>query len=195
MKTMLSQWIAGLSASLVIGVLNAGAQATTADYERALGLRERWQYLTENVADPATWMGDTHRFYYRKTVKGGFEFVMVDAETRQKQPAFDHARLAAGLSKATGERHAALRLPFNTFRVGDQERTIEVRVDDTTWSCRIADYVCREIDPRGGRQPRGFGVVRDLEAPADNSPKRSPDGKWEAFVENFNLAVRPRGGQ
>ncbi len=47
--------------------------------------------------------------------------------------------------------------------------------------------------PRAG-QPRAFGVVRDLAIAADNGPRRSPDGKWEAYVENFNIAVRPVGG-
>ena len=42
---------------------------------------------------------------------------------------------------------------------------------------------------RGG-QPRSFGTNRDTAVAPDNRPKRSPDGRWEAFVSNFNVVVR-----
>jgi hypothetical protein len=71
------------------------AHPNVADHEQALGLRSSWSVLTENVAEPAQWIEGTHRFVYRKTVPGGFQFVVMDAETKQKQPAFDHQRRAS----------------------------------------------------------------------------------------------------
>ncbi len=185
-------WMAVAAASLVLGAASAGAQGTAADYDRALGLRERWQYLTENLPDPAVWIENTSRFHYRKTVRGGFQFVVVDAETRQKRPAFDHERLAAGLSKLLGEPVTALRLPFASFRFVDAERSIEMNSSGRAWTCRVSDYECTTRDPRAGRQPRSFGTVRDLEVPADNRPKPSPNGQFEAYVLNHNVAVRER---
>ena len=82
----------------------AAAQVAPADYDRAMGLRDRWIYLTENVGDPVTWIDGTARFYYRKSVKGGFQFVVYDAQTQQRQPAFDHDKLAAALGTSTGAR-------------------------------------------------------------------------------------------
>jgi dipeptidyl aminopeptidase/acylaminoacyl peptidase len=170
-----------------------GAPPTLADYDRALGLRDRWTHLTENLPEPATWIENTGRFHYRKTVKGGFQFVVVDAATLGKQPAFDHARLAAGLSKATGETYSALRLPFHGFEFTKDQQSIEVELDESGWTCRLSDYVC-EKKPQE-HQPRGFGVVRDSKIPADNSPKPSPDGRWEALVENYNVVLRPAGAR
>src|SRR5687768_9703123 len=86
-------------------VAPAAAQGTRADYERALGLDDKYRYLTVNVPDPATWVANSSRFYYRKSVKGGHEFVMMDAETRQRTPAFDHQRVADALAKETGGKH------------------------------------------------------------------------------------------
>ena len=100
MGSTMRVWASSFLIALVAAA-DARAQVTAADYDRAMGLRDRWMYLTEGVADPATWIDGTSRFYYRKTVKGGFQFVMVDAQTQQRQPAFDHDRLAAGLSAAT----------------------------------------------------------------------------------------------
>ena len=121
------------------GAANAGAQVTAADYDRAMGLRDRWLYLTEGVADPATWIDGTSRFYYRKTIKGGFQFVIVDAQTQQRQPAFDHDRLAAGLSAATGQSYTSLRLPFETFRFANGERSIDITITDSAWTCQIPE--------------------------------------------------------
>ncbi len=64
-------------------VVSGAAQAapSVADYQRSLGLREQWMTLTENIAWPAQWQDDG-RFYYRKTVPGGFAFVSADCGRR-----------------------------------------------------------------------------------------------------------------
>ncbi len=182
---------------MLSGAANAGAQVTATDYDRAMGLRDRWLYLTEGVADPATWIDGTSRFYYRKTAKGGFQFVIVDAQTQQRQPAFDHDRLAAGLSAAIGQSYTGLRLPFETFRFANGERSMEITVNESAWTCQIPEYTCASRQGGGGRggQPRSFGTVRDTAVAPDNRPKRSPDGKLEALVSNYNVVVRPVNGR
>ena len=170
-------------------------QASAADYDRSLNLRDAWMYLTENVADPGEWLGKSNRYVYRKTVPGGFQFVLFDAATQQKTALFDQDRMAQGLSKATGEAHTGLRLPFAVAHPVEDGKELEFSWEEgVVWRCRLSDYVCT-LQSRGhGHQPRGFGVVRDLKVPANNQPKPSPDGKWEAFVQNYNIVVRPIGG-
>ena len=68
----------------------AAAQGTPADYARAQKLRATYESLAVDIAGPATAIGKTHRFWYRKTVRGAEQFVVVDADTQQRQPAFDH---------------------------------------------------------------------------------------------------------
>jgi dipeptidyl aminopeptidase/acylaminoacyl peptidase len=175
---------------------DAAAQVTKADYERAQGLREKYRFLTTGVADGAAWIGKTNRFTYRRSVAGGYEFVVVDADTRQKQPAFDHERLAAALGKATGGKHTAVRLPFNNFTFADDERGIEMSIEQERWRCNLQDYSCKKNEPpplRAGML-RGFGgPVRNPDAAPEIRPRTSPDGKWEAVVQNYNLAIRPVG--
>ena len=65
-----------------------------------VALRNKFQALAVNIPDRVNWIESTSRFWYRKSVKGGNEFVLVDAETLAKKPAFDHERLAAALSAA-----------------------------------------------------------------------------------------------
>src|SRR5215470_9428349 len=87
-------------------------QISPADYTRSEGLRDAWMYLTNNVADPPRWIGNTGKFVYRKTVPGGFRFVVTDVSTGVKRPAFDQERIAAALNRASGSSYTALRLPF-----------------------------------------------------------------------------------
>jgi dipeptidyl aminopeptidase/acylaminoacyl peptidase len=176
----------------------AAAQVTQADYERAQGLRERYQYLTVNVPEAAAWVANTHRFYYRKSVAGGFSFVMMDARSGRKTPAFDHERLAAALTKETGRPHEALRLPFSTVRLSPEGGTMEFSTGPSErWRCTLADYACRRDDPpslRPGTLRGVNGPVRDPNAARAEPPRRSPDGKWEVIALDYNLAVRPAGG-
>lgn len=94
----------------VFAATAAYGQGTLADYERAAGLREAAQNLAVNIPERATWIGTTSRFWYRKSVKGGQEFVVVDAGTLEKKPAFDHEKLAASLSKVSGQSYTAQKL-------------------------------------------------------------------------------------
>ena len=167
--------------SLVVAA-SASAQVTRADYERAMGLADHYEYFTVNVPESATWVPNSTRFYYRKSVKGGHEFVMMDAETRQRTPAFDHQRLAEALARELGGKYTPIRLPFSEFTFADRERRIDFSVERVRWQCDLSTYACRQVGPPAGfAGRRGLGgPVRDSEAPRNDEPKQSPDGKWEA---------------
>ena len=158
-----------------------GAQGTAADYERANGLRAKYEGLVANVPGTVTWIENTHRFWYRKITRGGFEFVMVDADTQRKAPAFDHQKIAAALSKATGKSYSATTLPFTNITIADDEKTLEGTFDGASWSCTLTDYICSPAEPRRRTE--------------NTRPRVSPDKKWEAVINNFNIAVRPVGGR
>ncbi|MBS1788798.1 MAG: DPP IV N-terminal domain-containing protein [Acidobacteria bacterium] len=175
------------------------AQGTLADYERAAGLREKYVGVARNLAERANWIEKTNRFWYRKAVKGGNEFVLWDAETLAKRPAFDHERLAAALSAATGEKYTALKLPFQEITFVDGEKAITFTVGETRWRCELADYTFKKLpaDERFGQRRGGIPLSTGLPGPRYNFPqtnaKVSPDGKWEAWVNNFNVWVRAKG--
>ena len=64
---------AGLFAGLAL------AQGTLADYQRGQGLQTKAQGLVVNVPGTPNWIGDSDRLWYSRAVKGGTEFVIVDA--------------------------------------------------------------------------------------------------------------------
>ncbi len=174
-----------LLATLILAPTAASARGTAADYERANSLRSKYESLTSNVPGPASWIEKTSRFWYRKSVKGGNQFVVYDAETKQKRPAFDHERLAASLSAATGSKYTAATLPFNTIGFADNERTLDVTFDGAGWTCGLTDYACKKVEP-GERGPGGGrgGAPSQGRRAEDTRPRVSPDKKWEALINN-----------
>ena len=186
----------------------AQAQGIVTDYARAITLRDRYQGLAIDVPEQVQWIRSTNRFWYRKSVPGGNTFVLVDAETQAKTPAFDHARLAEALSTAMGGKYTAVTLPFTTFTFVDDDRAIEfspagptqappppASTARITWRCTLDSYTCKESRP-SGRGGRGGGLNGPVRAAFDINgadPQKSPDGKLEALVRNYNVAVRQAG--
>ena len=141
------------------------AQVTTSDYDRALKTRTRYENLVIGTPGPATWIGDTGQFWYRVSAEGGNGFVVVDAKTSRKEPAFDHEKLAAALSRVPGgQTYTAVTLPFATFRYEKGRRVIRFDAAGSSWLCDVESYVCRQAPSA---------------APGQNRPVRPPED--EAF--------------
>ncbi|MGA3027884.1 MAG: DPP IV N-terminal domain-containing protein [Bryobacteraceae bacterium] len=194
MKRTIASATAALCCGLFLLSLAARAQGTLDDYKRASGLRKRVEGLAINLPDHATWIEGADQFCYRRSTKEGHEFVMVDATTLAKKPAFDHERLAASLSKATGHDYKAYKLPFPVVEFRDNGQAIEVPAADSSWKCSLADYTCQKVGPADWRFQRHTVAAPETPAPPP-PPAASPDGKWEALILNYNVHVRPKGAK
>ena len=170
------------------------AQPSPADYERALDLQQKYRGLVLHLPDEAESVKGADRFIYRRTVPGGHEFILVDAEKQTQGPAFDHARLAAALSKILEEPVKPEALPFERVHLDGDVLELERR--EERWRCDLTTYTCAKLPaPNDPHAPDDGGY--DSTPPAINGPghsQLSPDGKWRAFVENYNVAVRPAHG-
>jgi dipeptidyl aminopeptidase/acylaminoacyl peptidase len=189
--------------TLLMPALGSG-QGTLEDYRRAATINQRYANLTVGLVQGGpNWIARTDRFWYRVTVRGGAQFVVVDPDGWTKLPAFDHARLAAALSTAAGGQYTALTLPFTTFNFVNDQQAIEADAGRSRFRCTLSDYSCTRIgDAQGGGE--GFGRAgaagRGGAAGAGgrggfgadtSTVRRSPDGTKEAFIQNYNIAIRP----
>ncbi|HEV2213844.1 MAG TPA: DPP IV N-terminal domain-containing protein, partial [Terracidiphilus sp.] len=166
---------------------------TRADYDRAFNLQKQYDSLVVDLPDNPVWLKGGDRFLYRKSVAGGHEFVEYDAATESRRPAFDHAKLAAALSAASGEPTTALTLPFARFRFLDGESAMAFEAGDTAWKCDLKAWKC-EGRPIFSGDNYGY----DGTPKAENSETKtlaSPDGKWLAYILNFNVMVRSKDGK
>ena len=146
-------------------------------------------------------------FWYRKAVPGGHIYLNVDAEHAVKEPLFDHQRLAIELNLRTGYEYTPVTLPFadpaarfvvkydgSNAYIQEGAMAVEFILDATQWRCELqvkwdwnkvppTDYECLPRRPVAPGQPA---------APiATPSTVASPDGKWEALIQDHNVAVRP----
>lgn len=150
------------------------APMTAEEYERALELwpTELLGRVTNALVIP-TWIAGEERFWYRLEHLDGHEFVLVDAATGEKRPAFDHAAVAAAL----GEDPRAL--PIDGF---------------------VEERGALTVTLAGGRTRRiaADGSVEEVSAAPDpaaiaHEGFRGPGGR-EAFVREHDLWVREADG-
>jgi dipeptidyl aminopeptidase/acylaminoacyl peptidase len=135
------------------------------------------RYLINGDIQPH-WIGDTDRFWYlRSTRDRAKQFVVVDAATGRRTPAFDQRKIAAGLSKATNVAVDAGSLPFTTFHYTPDNKAIEFSMTERLWTCRLESGACTS--------------ERFIAKPNESL---SPDGKWAVFVRAHNLWIRPTAG-
>ena len=162
------------------------SQGTAADYERAAALKARYEGAAIDIVSGATWIGNTNRFFYRKLSRGATEYIIVDAQTLQKRPAFDHEKIAASLSKLTGDKVKPQDLQLNGLRFDDAVGIFNATIGATSVRCTISDSACTKVET-----PARFGGVGQR----PQGPVVSPDKKWEALVNNYNIAVRAIGSR
>jgi dipeptidyl aminopeptidase/acylaminoacyl peptidase len=183
-------------AGLFVWCSIATAQGTLADYERAQSLQTKFDAAVTNLPEQVTWIPRTNHFWYRHTIKGGTEVVWVDAESLTRRPAFDQEKLATSLSAVAGEKYTALKLPVGSrssnLTFVDGEQAIEFIANNNRWKCDLTDYKCTKLAPAN---TQGFNTPAQLRTPAPripDQPKTSPDGKWEAFIKNYNIFIRAK---
>jgi dipeptidyl aminopeptidase/acylaminoacyl peptidase len=196
MKTVRSTIIAGLLVAAILAPIHSFAQVSRADYERATGLRAKYQPLALNIVDRGGWIGKTARYWYRKSVPGGNAYWIVDASKQEKGIAFDHAKLAAALAAASGEKVDALNLPFFGPTFGEDGRTLEFAAFGARWTCDLGAYAIKKLEGQGPRNAFGGGMTMWERGPAPEAAsketKSSPDGQWEAFIRNYNVGLRDK---
>jgi dipeptidyl-peptidase-4 len=149
-------------------------QFTPADYTRAERfLGATTAPLVTGTGVRPTWLADG-RFWYRTTVPSGNAFYFVDPARRTREAAFDQARLASALAAASGGRVEAGRLPFQTFELAKDNRSITVSIQNRQWRCDLQLYACQPTDSTAASA-----------APPNSSV--SPDGRRAVFIRAHNL--------
>ncbi len=143
------------------------------------------QFLAWNVDPLITgdqvapqWMAGGNRFWYRNKTGSGAEFVVVDPVAGSRGALFDNARLASAMSVAADTAFDPVKLPFTTFELSGDERSILFDVGERGFTCDTRAYTCQVGDTLPDRTPF----------------VKSPNGQWEAFIHEHDLWIRPVAG-
>ncbi len=105
---------------------------------------------------------------------GKKQFLQVNCTTGHIRELFDHERMARQLSKLLSKLIDPLYLPITDISQLDS-KTITITVEEKCFRCHLFDDECCEEN--------GIDIVAEHELV-------SPDGKWAAYVDNYNLYVR-----
>ncbi|RMG32152.1 MAG: hypothetical protein D6725_18265 [Planctomycetota bacterium] len=148
------------------------AQGTRADYARSASYAQRMRGKVFRARVIPHWFADGDRFWYRvETAPGKHEFVLVDAPSGTRRAAFDHARLAAALARASGRAVKSDALPFRSITLDDALQKVSFDAFGKRWSCTLRDYRLEEVSPpdssSAGRNT--FEGVRVLAEPRSSS--------------------------
>ncbi len=136
----------------------------------------------------AHWFGDNDRFWYRRDLPDGRrEFVVVDAVRAVREPAFDHERLAAALSRRTATLVDPERLPVE--RIELEAESLRVFVGRRAWRCDLGSYELT-VEPRVEENREQPERRRSLRRRDHGRNTVSPDGRWEAAVRGHNLVLK-----
>jgi Tol biopolymer transport system component len=175
---------AALSGAVLLGLIGASAASaqtvTTDDYRRADSfLANNTMPLVDHSVQRVTWIDDGH-FWYRDHDKDGDQFMKVDAATGEATRAFDRDKVAAALSAATGKKVDASKLPVTGFVVRPDDG-LDITSHGKRYVCDKAVGKCELAAVKKDTNGKAYG---------DEPGLKSPDGKSEAFIRDWNLWVR-----
>lgn len=174
---------------LLISATQTFAQGTLADYRRAEAADTLYANKVFNAPFQFNWFELENRFWYLNRVKGGKEFILVDAEKKTKQKAFDHVLLAKSLSAKLKKDVKAASLPLDAITFKDKGATLEFVVDSVRWSCKPPSYDLRFVERLKRENQRYWGSRPDEKG---GGPVTSPDSLWVALIKNSNVYIRNR---
>ena len=109
-------------------------QGSKADYERAMGLRDRVRNKVFIKHVNPNWSADADRFWYRNDLSADRrEFVLVNTSKGERQLAFDHVKVAATLSNALGQSVDAEKLPVDELAFTDNPNRLRLIGKGNSW--------------------------------------------------------------
>lgn len=173
-------------------VQTAQARETEADLDARVAhaqqfVSARMAAQMRNVGLTFTWIGDSDRFWFRRAVEGGSEFVVVDAGTGAQQPLFDAGAMTAALVEAG----VAPGAPIRTIMVPPDGRSIRVMTPEEGAACRwpTSGPAC-DVPLQAWFCDLPVTACRAAPAMPGADVRMSPDRRRAVFARDHNLWIR-----
>jgi len=183
-------WILLLLTLIHFPFIRSFAQITVADYQRA-DLTRQFNDLVYNSVISPTWVGQTRKFWYEIRTRRGREYFLVNAQTKDKNPAFDQEKLAGLLSLSLGTSVKPFALPISNIEFNEGLTEMEFVADSIRWKLLLERNELVKIERiQPDRRARRHWATVDTEQ--DGPPVISPDSVWVAFIKDFNVFIRRR---
>ncbi|NER12708.1 prolyl oligopeptidase family serine peptidase [Leptobacterium flavescens] len=180
MKLKKNQLVSCLLASFFCLIFSSSSYAqesiTKEDYQRAKSFL--WENINNkkafNLRIFPNWFSNNTGFWYLKYSKEGKAFKKVLFANAEEEALFDHSRLAEKIATLTKKEVKATELPFNFVEYVDKDH-LEFRLNNKTYVLDLGSYDLK---------------AKKKEESRNAFETTSPDGKWVAYSENYNLYLK-----
>ncbi len=176
-----------LSLILFVVVTSVFAQGTAEDYARAAKLSRLTRDKVFRHKIEPNWFDGNKRFWYRVDLADkAREFVLVEVEAGRRELAFDHAKLAEALSRATDRKVRATHLPLEDLRFRDEAKFVTFQALGKQWRYERATSTLTEQKPAEDKQ--SIAALQRKQPPKGKGFSTiSPDGKWRVSFRDHNV--------
>lgn len=162
---------------IIISITSLFSQGTIEDYQRAEKFLHFNVYnLVQNLYLNPNWIDKTSDFWYKTEIENGHRFMLVLSDKNKVSPAFNHLKIAKALEKELNKKINPDSLPFSKIKFKENLNIVMFKVDTLNFKFDIKKNTLSKYTPKKD----------DLK----KNESKSPDGKWIAFVKDYNLFLR-----
>jgi hypothetical protein len=165
------------------------SQPSREDYDRADSLTSITSGKVFYGDVRPVWIGSGGNFLYERYTPEGTKFILVDAVSQTRKPAFDQKKFAASLELASGKKVEPDKLVLRNIIYSVNPGGFSFTFDGFNWLCNFKNYriVRRDrVIERTRTRLWDWGFRDELA----NRPVESPDRRWIAYIKNFNVFVQ-----
>jgi len=168
--------------------INVKAQGTLQDYQRAELFNGLIQNKIYNSPTNIKWLPNKKQFFYSMLTSRGTEYMLVDVTDLSKKNAFDQEKLAAAFSEVTKSKLAAYKLPISNVNINNTATSLQFNYDNKLWNYDLVTFKCEEV--RRTENQRQDAYWGDRQSNLTDRKTKSPDGKWNAYIKNYNVYIK-----
>ncbi len=164
--------------------LKASVQVTRTDYQRAdsiMKLNDLVYYQVNKV----NWIDSTSTFWYQVKTRDGGIVQLVDAAKMTKKTAFDVVKLVEQLNKQEGIKTTPKSVQLQNLKFELKANKFHFEFSKAYWTCSLKNYALTKDSLVKPEKPKPYW--NDNFDELGNKPVHSPDGKWIAFIKNYNV--------
>jgi dipeptidyl aminopeptidase/acylaminoacyl peptidase len=184
--------LAGISAA---GNAQVSAQVSREDFTRALGRNTAYKKAAGMMPGSAHWIDGSAKLWFAESDGTAIRYVLYDAQTKERS-ALDKAKIALALNLGvTGKSEAAPidadKLDLHDLQFDSGATGFGFDFQHARWHCKLPGYACTQEKPGPGEDD--WSRLPGFEGNDARKTALSPDGKWEATIQNFNVFLHAVG--
>lgn len=159
------------------------SQVSRADFEQALKKNAIYRKAAGMMPGTAHWIDESSKLWFEENDGTTHRYTIYDARTQQRS-ILDNARIADAISKGLPKPIAADHLTLPQLHFDAKATGFIFSTQRGEWHCTLPTYLCTQKEAIPNEED---GHAPGFEGNDTNHPVVSPDGKWEASIQNFNV--------